>query len=51
MATDLFRLEASTRQLRDLHCPGNALLFVEAWDADTARRVEAPKEHPCIPMS
>ena len=41
MSADLSRLKASARRLRDLHRPGDPLLLVNAWDAETARRAEA----------
>ena len=33
-------LESDARRLRDLHRPGDPLLLVNVWDAETARRAE-----------
>lgn len=41
MAPDLSRLEAAAQRLRELHRPGDPLLLVNAWDAESARRAEA----------
>ena len=41
MAPDLFAREAAARRLRELHRPGDPLLLVNAWDAESARRAQA----------
>ena len=41
MGPDLSRLETAARRLRELHRPGDPLLLVNAWDAETAKRAEA----------
>ena len=41
MPPDLARLEASAQRLRELHRPGDPLLLVNAWDAESAKRAEA----------
>ena len=45
MGSDLLRLEASARRLRDLHRPGDPLILVNAWDAETAKRAQAAGSH------
>lgn len=41
MASDLSKLAAAARRLRELHRPGDPLLLVNAWDAESARRAQA----------
>src|SRR5437763_7298070 len=39
--TDTKRLSAAAQRLRELHQPGHPLILVNAWDAESARQVEA----------
>ena len=41
MGPDVSRLESAARRLRELHRPGDPLLLVNAWDAESAKRAEA----------
>jgi 2-methylisocitrate lyase-like PEP mutase family enzyme len=41
MNPELAELETGARRLRELHRPGDPLLLVNVWDAETAKRVEA----------
>jgi 2-methylisocitrate lyase-like PEP mutase family enzyme len=41
VSTDIQRLGAAAQRLRELHQPGTPLILVNAWDAESARQVEA----------
>src|SRR6266705_3897596 len=41
MSTDSTRLGTAAQRLRELHQTGNPLILINAWDAATARQVEA----------
>ena len=45
MSPDLSLLDAAAGRLRDLHRPGDPLLLINAWDAETAKRAEAAGSH------
>jgi 2-methylisocitrate lyase-like PEP mutase family enzyme len=41
MSIDVKQLNTAAQRLRELHQPGNPLILVNAWDAATAKQVEA----------